>query len=315
VSGRPQTEMRGIGSAPRFGEPDGDQSFTPGHAGKERARRFGCGMARDDLPTQRAQQLHVGDAEVAVRHLLDDQAGGNPVDAEPAVLLGQVGGDQSQGAHLPHELPPETPLLFARPEARQKPLACEAPRRLLQGLLVLAQPEVHRFLPSRHSRLDCGQSATCSGFALGPEDASGYSSGAHGYRPRSRNAESSDMTEQVRRYGFSDEELLTVPTVFRNDLLAGSVVLVSGGGSGLGKAIACLAGRLGATLVLTGRNRERLEATQSLFQGAGIATEIRDFTIRDAEAVDAAIRDVWERHGRLDVLVNNAGGQYPQAAI
>src|SRR5690606_10071410 len=72
---------------------------------------------------------------------------------------------------------------------------------------------------------------------------------------------------------------------------------------------------LGATLVLTGRNRERLEATQSLFQGAGIATEIRDFTIRDAEAVDAAIRDVWERHGRLDVLVNNAGGQYPQAAI
>lgn len=123
------------------------------------------------------------------------------------------------------------------------------------------------------------------------------------------------MTEQVRRYGFSDEKLLTVPTVFRDDLLADSVVLVSGGGSGLGKAIACLAGRLGATLVLTGRNRERLEETQSLFRGAGIATEILDFTIRDADAVDAAIRDVWKRHGRLDVLVNNAGGQYPQAAI
>lgn len=123
------------------------------------------------------------------------------------------------------------------------------------------------------------------------------------------------MTEQARQYGFTDEQLLTVPTVFRDDLLKEKVVLVSGGGSGLGKAIACLAGRLGATVMICGRNEERLHQTRDLLRNAGMQAEAHSLTIRDADAVDALMETVWSSHGRLDVLVNNAGGQYPQAAL
>lgn len=123
------------------------------------------------------------------------------------------------------------------------------------------------------------------------------------------------MAEQPRQYGFTDEQLLTVPTVFRDGLLKEKVVLVSGGGSGLGKAIACLAGRLGATVVICGRNEERLQQTRDLFRNAGMQAEAHSLTIRDADAVDGLMETVWSTHGRVDVLVNNAGGQYPQAAL
>ena len=117
------------------------------------------------------------------------------------------------------------------------------------------------------------------------------------------------------RFGFTDEELRSLPTAFRADLFAGQVALVSGGGSGLGKAIAALLGRLGATIVICGRDTEKLQAACALFQSWGIAATPRTMTIRDAEQVAAAIGDVFEQHGRLDLLVNNAGGQFPQAAI
>jgi citronellol/citronellal dehydrogenase len=122
------------------------------------------------------------------------------------------------------------------------------------------------------------------------------------------------MTTQPR-FGFTDEELRSLPTAFRADLFAGQVALVSGGGSGLGKAIAALLGRLGATIVICGRDTEKLQAACALFQSWGIAATPRTMTIRDAEQVAAAIGDVFEQHGRLDLLVNNAGGQFPQAAI
>ncbi|HEX6609673.1 MAG TPA: SDR family NAD(P)-dependent oxidoreductase, partial [Hyphomicrobiaceae bacterium] len=67
------------------------------------------------------------------------------------------------------------------------------------------------------------------------------------------------MTTQPR-FGFTDEELRSLPTAFRADLFAGQVALVSGGGSGLGKAIAALLGRLGATIVICGRDTEKLQA-------------------------------------------------------
>ncbi len=117
------------------------------------------------------------------------------------------------------------------------------------------------------------------------------------------------------RFGFTDEELRSLPTAFRSDLFAGQVALVSGGGSGLGKAIAALLGRLGATIVICGRDTEKLQAACSLFQSWGIAAEPRTMTIRDADQVAATMGNVFEQHGRLGVLVNNAGGQFPQAAI
>ena len=114
---------------------------------------------------------------------------------------------------------------------------------------------------------------------------------------------------------MTDQDLLTAPLTFRDDLLKDQVVLVSGAGSGLGKAIAVQCARLGAKVAICGRRIERLEATADLIRSVGAEVMVRAATIRDAEDVDRLHGEVWDRFGRVDHLVNNAGGQFPQAAI
>ena len=122
--------------------------------------------------------------------------------------------------------------------------------------------------------------------------------------------------ERGRRFGLSLEELGTRSTVYRDDLLAGQVVLVTGGGSGIGMATAFLAARLGAEVVICGRTSEKLEAVSEAIKRA-IGREIMavPMSIRDPELVEKTFSAVWERFGRLDCLVNNAGGQFPQDAL
>ncbi|WP_439572083.1 SDR family oxidoreductase [Phreatobacter sp.] len=108
---------------------------------------------------------------------------------------------------------------------------------------------------------------------------------------------------------------LTAPLTFRDDLLKDQVVLVSGAGSGIGKAIAIQCARLGAKLAICGRKPEKLEATAAILRDVGAEVLVRPTTIRDAEDVGRLHEEVWARFGRLDHLVNNAGGQFPQAAI
>ncbi len=108
---------------------------------------------------------------------------------------------------------------------------------------------------------------------------------------------------------------LTSPLTFRADLLKDQVVLVSGAGSGIGKAIAIQCARLGARLAICGRKPEKLEATATILRDLGADVMVRPATIRDADDVNRLHAEVWERFGRLDHLVNNAGGQFPQAAI
>jgi shikimate 5-dehydrogenase len=76
----------------------------------------------------------------------------------------------------------------------------------------------------------------------------------------------SDTARQVeaadpKPWGITDEELATRPLVFRDDLLAGQTFLVSGGGSGFGRAIAYVCARLGADVMVCGRRQEKLEET------------------------------------------------------
>ncbi len=118
-------------------------------------------------------------------------------------------------------------------------------------------------------------------------------------------------------WGFTDEQLAEQPTVFRDDLLKQHVYVVSGGGSGLGRAMTFLLTRLGARVMICGRRSEKLEecrdSVQRLVPGSEVATCA--MTIRDPEQVHALIAQTWDQFGRLDGLINNGGGQFPQAAI
>jgi citronellol/citronellal dehydrogenase len=115
-------------------------------------------------------------------------------------------------------------------------------------------------------------------------------------------------------FGFSDAELAAHPTVYRADLFAGHSVLVSGGGSGLGKATAWLFGRLGARVIIIGRRQERLDAAREAMFAAGIDVQAIACNIRRPEEVEALL-DQAAGPGGPDILINNAGGQFPQAAI
>ncbi len=123
------------------------------------------------------------------------------------------------------------------------------------------------------------------------------------------------MSGDDETFGFTEDELDGLPTVFRPGLFAGKTVLVSGAGSGIGRGIAWLFARLGADLMLCGREPEKLARTAAGLGRLGAAVETRAMSIRDPDAVAALIEAAYERFGRLDVLVNNAGGQFPQAAI
>ncbi|MGY3528031.1 SDR family oxidoreductase [Bradyrhizobium sp. USDA 4452] len=114
---------------------------------------------------------------------------------------------------------------------------------------------------------------------------------------------------------LSDDELATHPTVFAAGALAGQVVVVSGGAGGIGRAIAWLFSRLGAHVVVIGRNADKLDALVDHLGHRGLKASAYVADIRDADAVAAMFDALWTAHGRIDHLVNSAGGQFPQAAI
>jgi citronellol/citronellal dehydrogenase len=105
--------------------------------------------------------------------------------------------------------------------------------------------------------------------------------------------------------------------IFAPGLLDGKICVVSGAGTGLGKATALELARLGATVVGCGRRTEPLEGMVAEITAAGGKAEFEPLDIRDDEAVDGLMDGVLERHGRIDLLVNNAGGQFlsPAEAI
>lgn len=90
----------------------------------------------------------------------------------------------------------------------------------------------------------------------------------------------------------------------------GRVALVTGGGSGIGRAIALDQAAKGGTVVALGRRREPLEETVRLAEKLGATAEAACCDVRDADAFTAAVDGVVERHGRLDSMVNNAAGNF-----
>ena len=105
--------------------------------------------------------------------------------------------------------------------------------------------------------------------------------------------------------------------IFAPGLLDGQVCVVSGAGTGIGRATALELASLGATVVGCGRRDEPLKAMVAEVETGGGNAEFEAMDIRDDEGVDRLMDGVLERHGRIDLLVNNAGGQFlsPAEAI
>jgi NAD(P)-dependent dehydrogenase (short-subunit alcohol dehydrogenase family) len=103
--------------------------------------------------------------------------------------------------------------------------------------------------------------------------------------------------------------------VFAPDLMAGQAALVTGGGTGLGRVIAQALAECGADLLLAARQSERLEeAAREIRASTGRRVEVSACNIRERESIEALAGRAVELYGQIDVLVNNAGGQFPSPA-
>ncbi|MGY1591684.1 SDR family oxidoreductase [Geodermatophilus sp. SYSU D00708] len=91
------------------------------------------------------------------------------------------------------------------------------------------------------------------------------------------------------------------------DDLDGRIAVVTGGGTGIGRATAVALAVRGARVVVVGRRPEPLEETVDAVSAAGGSATAATADVGDAEAVERLVADVTGRHGRLDLLVNNAG--------
>jgi len=97
--------------------------------------------------------------------------------------------------------------------------------------------------------------------------------------------------------------------VLKPDALAGRSALVSGAGSGIGRAIAIRLASLGMRVFGTGRRAEMLEETAALCQGASGRFAYKPCNVRDVAAAEALVDEAGREQG-IDLLVNNAGGQF-----
>jgi citronellol/citronellal dehydrogenase len=106
---------------------------------------------------------------------------------------------------------------------------------------------------------------------------------------------------------LTKQMLSSYASVFRAGLLRGQVALVTGAGSGIGRCTAHELAALGARLALLGRKADKLQAV-----AAEIGKDARTYScdIREEEAVAKTVAGVLADFGRIDALVNNAGGQF-----
>ena len=92
-------------------------------------------------------------------------------------------------------------------------------------------------------------------------------------------------------------------------------VLVTGGAGGIGRAICILLGRLGARVITCGRDAEKLDELKFSLSEHGVECTTMAMNLRDPDAVAALIEFARNETGRLDLVCNNAGGQFPMAAV
>jgi NAD(P)-dependent dehydrogenase (short-subunit alcohol dehydrogenase family) len=98
---------------------------------------------------------------------------------------------------------------------------------------------------------------------------------------------------------------------FRDDILDGQVAFVTGGATGIGKEICRVLGHHGARIAIASRKQEALDAAAEELRSEGIEVHIDTCDVRDAAAVARVVAGIIERYGRLDIVVNNAAGNFP----
>ncbi|HEX7602946.1 MAG TPA: SDR family NAD(P)-dependent oxidoreductase, partial [Polyangiaceae bacterium] len=103
-------------------------------------------------------------------------------------------------------------------------------------------------------------------------------------------------------------------SIFRPGLFEGRVAIVTGGGTGIGFAIARILAELGCKVAIAGRKVERLEAAKAELAKAGHAIFAAPCDIREVDQITAFVEAVRKDLGEPHILVNNAGGQFPTAA-
>jgi len=104
---------------------------------------------------------------------------------------------------------------------------------------------------------------------------------------------------------------MSYDSIFRAGLFAGRVVVVTGGGSGIGRCIAHEVVALGGAVAIVGRDPEKLARVKGEISAEGGSVSSHSCDIRDEESVARTVAAILEAHGRIDGLVNNAGGQFP----
>ncbi|HJQ57384.1 MAG TPA: SDR family oxidoreductase [Vineibacter sp.] len=102
-------------------------------------------------------------------------------------------------------------------------------------------------------------------------------------------------------------------SVLRPGLFQGQTVVVTGGGSGIGRCTAHELAALGAHVVITGRKLDKLETVKAEIEQSGGSCEAHAFDIREEQPVKDAIAAMVAKNGRIHGLFNNAGGQFPAA--
>jgi len=100
-------------------------------------------------------------------------------------------------------------------------------------------------------------------------------------------------------------------SIFKADLFQGQTVIVTGGGSGIGRCTAHELAALGAHVIVVGRKAEKLQNVAIEIAEDGGTADWQVCDIRDEEAVKALVKHIIQAHGPIHGLVNNAGGQYP----
>lgn len=102
--------------------------------------------------------------------------------------------------------------------------------------------------------------------------------------------------------------------VFSDGLFRDQVIVVTGGGTGIGLEVARLVGRLGARVAICGRREDVLRDAAARLERDGVRAMQATCDIRVTDSVSAFVEAVLKEYGQIDVLVNNAGGQFPTPA-